>query len=95
MDYATEDGTATAGADYEPVSGTLTFTAERAEQVVAVPLVDDAVDEPEETLTVVLTNVANAMIGTAAAVGVIEDDDPVPELEISGGAASEGERSGS
>ena len=94
VDYATEDGTATAGADYEPVSGTLTFTAERAEQVVAVPLVDDAVDEPEETLTVVLTNVANAMIGTAAAVGVIEDDDPVPELEISGGAASEGETMG-
>ena len=71
-----------AGADYEPVSGTLTFTAERAEQVVAVPLVDDAVNEPEETLTVVLTNVA------------IEDDDPVPELEISGGAASEGETMG-
>ena len=94
VDYATEDGTATAGADYEPVSGTLTFTAERAMQVVAVPLVDDAVDEPEETLTVVLTNVANAMIGTAAAVGVIEDDDPVPELEISGGAASEGETMG-
>ena len=94
VDYATEDGTATAGADYEPVSGTLTFTAERAEQVVAVPLVDDAVDEPDETLTVVLTNVANAMIGTAAAVGVIEDDDPVPELEISGGAASEGETMG-
>ena len=94
VDYATEDGTATAGADYEPVSGTLTFTAQRAEQVVAVPLVDDAVDEPEETLTVVLTNVANAMIGTAAAVGVIEDDDPVPELEIGGGAASEGETMG-
>ena len=94
VDYATEDGTATAGADYEPVSGTLTFTAQRAEQVVAVPLVDDAVDEPEETLTVVLTNVANAMIGTAAAAGVIEDDDPVPELEISGGAASEGETMG-
>ena len=47
VNYATEDGTATAGADYEPVSGTLTFTAERAEQVVAVPLVDDAVDEPD------------------------------------------------
>ncbi len=94
VDYATEDGTATAGADYEPVSGTLTFTAQRAEQVVAVPLVDDAVNEPEETLTVVLTNVENATIGTATAVGVIEDDDPVPELEISGGAASEGETIG-
>ena len=83
--------TATAEADYEPVSGSLTFTADRAMQVVAVPVVDDAVDEPEETLTVVLTNVANATIGTAAAVGVIRDDDPVPELGISGGTAAEGE----
>ena len=94
VDYATEDGTATAGADYEPVSGTLTFTADRAEQVVAVPLVDDAVDEPDETLVVVLTDAANATIGTATAVGTIEDDDPVPELEISGGSAVEGESIG-
>ena len=94
VNYATEDGTATAGADYEPVSGTLTFTAERAEQVVAVSVVDDAVDEPDETLVVVLTDAANATIGTATAVGVIEDDDPVPEIEISGGSALEGETIG-
>ena len=94
VDYATEDRTATAGTDYEPVSGTLTLTAERATQVVAVPLVDDAVDEPDETLSMVLANVANATIRTAAAVGVIEDDDPVPELGISGGSASEGETMG-
>ena len=94
VNYATEDGTAAAGADYEPVSGTLTFTADRAEQVVTVPLVDDAVDEPDETLAVVLTDAANAMIGTATAVGTIVDDDPVPELRIGDGLASEGEMIG-
>ena len=94
VDYATEDRTATAGDDYDPVSGTLTFTAERAEQVVAVSVVDDAVDEPDETLVLVLTDAANAMIGTASAVGVIVDDDPIPELRISDGSASEGETIG-
>ena len=94
VEYATEDRTATAGADYDAVSGTLTFTAERAEHVVAVSVVDDGVDEPDETLAVVLTGAANAMIATAVGVGVIVDDDPVPELGIRGGSAAEGETIG-
>ena len=94
VEYSTVAGTATAGADFEPVAGTLSFTADRVTQAVAVPLVDDAVDEPDETLAVVLTNAENAAIGTATAIGLIEDDDPVPELEISGGSAGEGETLG-
>ncbi len=91
VDYATQDGTATADADYEPVSGTLTFTGDQATQIVSVPLIDDETDEPDETLSVLLTNAVNAMIGTPDAVGVIEDDDPLPELRINGGSAMEGE----
>ena len=90
VDYTTEDGTATAGDDYGAVSGTLTFTGESATQIISVPLVDDDIDEPNETLTVVLTDAVNAMIGTASAAGVIEDDDPLPELRIDGGSAEEG-----
>ncbi len=92
--YATADGTATAGADYEAVSGVLRFTAAHPAQVVAVPLVDDAVDEPDETLRVVLTDAVNASIAKADVVGVIEDDDPLAELRISGGSGEEGERVG-
>ncbi len=88
--YTTEDGTATAGDDYDAVSGTLKFTGESATQIVSVPLVDDDIDEPSETLTVVLADAVNAMIGTATASGVIEDDDPLPELRIDGGSAEEG-----
>ena len=90
VDYATEDRTATAGADYDPISGTLTFTADRAEQVVAVPVVDDAVDEPDEMLAVVLARPVNAALGVDEAEGTIVDDDPFPELRIGGGSAGEG-----
>ena len=90
VDYATEDGTATAGEDYDPVSGTLAFTAESSAQIIPVPLVDDGVDEPDETLTVMLSEAVNATIGTVAVAGIIEDDDPFPELAISDASAEEG-----
>ena len=54
--YATADGTATAGSDYTATSGTLTFAAGETEQTVSVPVLDDAHDEGEETLTLRLTN---------------------------------------
>ena len=94
VDYATGDVTATAGADYQAVSGTLTFTAERAEQVITVPVTDDAIDEPDETLAVVLSNVANAVLKVASAEGTILDDDPSPQLQIEGASAGEGETLG-
>ena len=45
VDYATADGTATAGEDYTAASGTLTFAAGVLSQTVAVTLLDDAIDE--------------------------------------------------
>ena len=51
VDYATSDGTATAGSDYTATSGTLTFAAGEREKTVAVPVLDDDHDEGEETFT--------------------------------------------
>jgi Ca2+-binding RTX toxin-like protein len=51
IDYSTSPGTATADADYTPVSGTLTFAPGQTEQVVQVPLAADGAAEPAETLT--------------------------------------------
>ena len=53
VDYATADGagvwantgTATAGVDYTPTSGTLTFAAGETWKSVSVPIVDDVIDE--------------------------------------------------
>ncbi len=75
VDYATADGTATAGGDYAETTGTLTFAAGEVRRTIPVPLLDDAVDEPDETFAVVLSNPANATIGDAEAEGRIRDDD--------------------
>ena len=60
VDYATSDGTATAGSDYTAASGTLTFAAGETEKTVSVPVLDDAHDEGSETLTLTLSNASGA-----------------------------------
>lgn len=52
VDYASADGTATAGDDYTAVMGQLTFAAEVIEQTVAVPILNDTLFEGDETFTV-------------------------------------------
>ena len=73
--YATGDGTATAGSDYTPASGTLTLRAGAREHEVAVSLLSDGVVEGVETFTVTLSVPLAAVIDDAAATGTIRDDD--------------------
>ena len=75
VDYATADGTAVAGADYESASGTLTFGAGETEKTVEVSLLDDAVDEGDETFALVLSGASRASLADAEATGTVEDDD--------------------
>ena len=79
VDYETEDGTARAGSDYEAATGTLEFEPGETEAVVVVAVLDDAVDEGEETFTFVLTSASGARIGDARATGTIENSDPLQE----------------
>ena len=75
VDWATSDGTATAGADYTAGSGTLTFAAGETEKTFDVAVTGDTVDEPDETYTVTLSNAGNASIPDATGTGTITDDD--------------------
>ena len=84
--YATADGTATAGADYEAESGTLTFGAGTTMQSIAVPIVDDQVSEEMETFTVALSDPERATLSETTATGTItddDDDDDGEELQLS------------
>ena len=83
VDYATSDGTATAGQDYTATSGTLTFAAGTREQTVSVPVLEDDHDDGGETLTLRLTNAAGATIGAGIATGTIENSDPLPKAWLS------------
>ena len=76
VQYATEDGTATAGADYHAVHGTLTFAAETTQVAkLEIPLHNDAVAEGQETFTIRLSEPHGAELArTAATVTIIDDD---------------------
>ncbi len=79
VDYATENGTATAGEDYTAASGTLVFAAGETEKTVSVPLLDDAHDEGKETFTLKLSNPQGAYLRAMhrEAKGVIRNEDPL------------------
>ncbi len=83
VDYATADGTATAGADYTATSGTLTFAVGDTAKTVSVPITDDTVDDGGETLTLTLSNAAVATISDASATGTISNEETGPPLTAS------------
>ena len=75
VDYATSDGTAVAGSDYEAVSGSLTFAAGETEKTISVRVMDDAEIESEESFTVRLSEESNVSLADGFALVTIEDDD--------------------
>ena len=83
VDYATRDGSAKAGEDYTFTRGTLSFAVGDLEKTVSVPLLDDAIDEGEETFTLKLMNARGAAIGDGEATGTIENSDPLQKMWLS------------
>ena len=77
VDYATSDGTATDGSDYIATSGTLTFAAGQTRRTFTIPIIGDALDEPNETVILTLSNpTGGATLGTqSTAVLTIVDND--------------------
>ena len=79
VDYATSDGTATEGEDYTETNGTLTFAAGETSKTVSVPVLEDAHDEGDETLTLTLSNPSGAYLEDATATGTIRNTDLMPQ----------------
>ena len=90
VDYTTMDGTATGGADYTPVSGTLTFNPGDTQQIINVQVSGDTDDELDETFQVLLSAPVNAGLLAAQATGTIVDNDGLPRLSIAGQSMLEG-----
>ena len=90
--YATADGTAAAGADYNAVSGTLTFASGRTRESIVVTTVADGMDEPgAETFTVTLSEPRHAVLGGATATGSILDDDVTIHVAADAATVAEGD----
>jgi hypothetical protein len=88
--YASGGATATAGVDFQPQSGTLTFDAGQTSKSIVIDVNGDTLDEVDETLLVTLSNPINATIGVNQATGTILDDDPAPTITVSDSVLVEG-----
>ena len=78
VDWATADGTATAGTDYAAASGTLTFLPGETSAQVSVDVLGDATVELDESFSVTLSNPGGMTIAGATGTGTITDDDRTP-----------------
>jgi hypothetical protein len=86
VDYATSDGTATAGSDYSGASGTLTFGPGEVGKSFAVPVTSDSTHEGDDTFQVTISNAGGgANIGSpaGATVTIVNDDAAPAEPNIS------------
>jgi Calx-beta domain len=78
--YATADGTATPGSDYEPDSRDLVFTPGTTTRTITVRVTSDVVDEPNESVAVIFSEPTNAEILDGRGIVTITDDDAPPLL---------------
>jgi hypothetical protein len=91
VDFATSDGTALAGLDYVPTNGTLVFNPGEMTQTIAVPILDDLMDEANEMFFLALSNPTNIVLGRAQAQAIILDNDPPPAVSINDIMVREGD----
>jgi uncharacterized repeat protein (TIGR01451 family) len=76
VDFATVDGTATAGSDYQAVSGTVTIPVSSRSEIITVLVEGDTTEESNEIFFVNLSRPSNATISDSQGQGTIRNDDP-------------------
>ncbi len=89
VNFATADGTATAGLDYVATGGTLTFAPGETSRTVSVPLVGDTVGENEEAFFLNLTGAKpTPFVADGQGQATVLDSDP--QITIDNVAVVEG-----
>jgi hypothetical protein len=84
FDFATADNSATAPADYRAREGTLTIPAGQATATIAISVVPDAVQEPTESMLLMLSNPVHCVLLQTLIAGTILDDDApaAPQIAV-------------
>jgi hypothetical protein len=75
VQYATANGSATAGSDYASVSSTLTFAPGETQKTVSVMVYGDTAVEANETFVITLANPVNATVAASQGTGTVTNDD--------------------
>ena len=83
-------GTATAGQDFEALSGTLTFPPGTTTKTVTVNVLGDVVDESDETVLVRLSNAPGVTLVDSQGQLTIIDDEALPTLSVDDPSVVEG-----
>jgi Ca2+-binding RTX toxin-like protein len=80
VSFASSDGTATAGVDYTPASGTLAFGSGEMSKTFQVAVVQDGAVENDETVNLSLSSPTGASLGSpsAATLTIVDDELPPP-----------------
>lgn len=73
--FTTSNGTATAGADYEAVSGTFFFGSGETTRTLTIPITNDAIVEGAETVVLTLSDPGGGTLGTPSTATLIIADD--------------------
>ncbi|HEX8118923.1 MAG TPA: Calx-beta domain-containing protein, partial [Pyrinomonadaceae bacterium] len=95
INYATSDGTAAAGSDYAPTSGTLNFAEGEASKTFSVPVINDALNEPNETVNLTLSGpTGGASLGSPAAATLTITNDDRPLVQFGSTFYTAGEKDG-
>lgn len=82
VNFATEDFSATAGADYQTTSGVVSFASGETTKQISVTILGDTALEQNESFGVVLSAATGATIIRDRAVGIIEENDRRVALSI-------------
>src|SRR5205085_3927955 len=90
MNFASANGSATAGSDYLAVSGSGTIASGQSSMVINVTVNGDTAIEPDETFWLNLSGVTGATVADGQAVGTISNDDFLPTLSIGDVSIAEG-----
>ncbi|HLL15727.1 MAG TPA: Calx-beta domain-containing protein [Pyrinomonadaceae bacterium] len=89
--YATADGTATGGVDYDPAAGSASLAPGTSNTSIAVNIHPDTANEPNETFFVNLSDPTNATISDGEGQGtIVNDDAPVVQFGAATYTAGEG-----
>ncbi len=91
VQFAVTGGTATSDVDYEATEGLVVFETGSTEAQVRIPLIDDDLQEGNETIEVTLLSPTNAQIGQAMATGTIVDDETALGVQVRAIAVSQSE----
>ena len=91
VDWATQDGLASAPSDYEATSGTVTFVPGDTTETASVTINGDGIAELDEVFHVTLSAPSNATLGDADGLGTIVDDELLPVIDIDEPSVVEGQ----